>query len=297
MTGIMMPAVRLHHFGLALRKFQTLDFCCTECTSRVNGDCRFRWRALVSVTHDGSRGEQRRQGRDCMYSTVRLYSLSHQSTRQSLQSSPLAILGQTGCNSSFSISTNILLCILDNSVFFSTYLWPIREPRPLKRMPAPLLKPSFPPHTLVVRGVDRIRLAEGTTPRQTLVNTTMNVVPQKVKNFWTRRETVGSSRSTLLHEVSHHGPRWKCRAAGSCVELSVCQWRAAIGHPRDLWRAICANVFTWRVEPRASRWSDWHSCVVFPIPRVPSSAQRPALLNEGFPGFPQSLQTNTIVVL
>jgi hypothetical protein len=32
MTGIMTPAVRLHDFGLGLRQFQALGFCCTECT-------------------------------------------------------------------------------------------------------------------------------------------------------------------------------------------------------------------------------------------------------------------------
>lgn len=44
----------------------------------------------------GSGGEQRRQGRGCMYSTVQLFSLRHQSTRQSFRSSPSAVLGQTG---------------------------------------------------------------------------------------------------------------------------------------------------------------------------------------------------------
>jgi hypothetical protein len=35
MTGIMTPAVRLHHFRYGLIKFQALDLCCTECTIYV----------------------------------------------------------------------------------------------------------------------------------------------------------------------------------------------------------------------------------------------------------------------
>jgi hypothetical protein len=35
-SEIMMTAVHLHHFfGLGLRKFLVLEFCCTECTNTL----------------------------------------------------------------------------------------------------------------------------------------------------------------------------------------------------------------------------------------------------------------------
>jgi hypothetical protein len=35
MTGIMTPAVRIHHFRFGTSKFQALGFCCTEYTSKM----------------------------------------------------------------------------------------------------------------------------------------------------------------------------------------------------------------------------------------------------------------------
>jgi hypothetical protein len=47
-----------------------------------------RGRSWMFTSYESSREEQRRQGRYCMHSAVYLYSLRHQSTRQSFRSSP-----------------------------------------------------------------------------------------------------------------------------------------------------------------------------------------------------------------